>query len=349
MSHTTILTPEGVTITGITYTIDKSGVVDPVIQIEPPMHVSYSDGRSESSFEVSRIPLTRSADAGYEDIGIGSRVRVCRDDVYISSDEVNLDIIPTALSSRITIRLMEDSPELAEGTPRLVTRVCPGCHSVLRIQAGEATCVNPLCPSQILQRCVHFLKSVRVYLHGPFYQILCMLVARGYVRTVSDIFYIDPRAVQSTADFVDERYLQTFLDLIHEPVGHTSMTDVLIGLSIWTEETCHDTLHIQDFVSHLQQRMRDEQDIDLTLRTLIDYVDDVVAGSGVYVDPDTDRDQTGQIYDQISKLDDSASDALHEMTGPLNDFEIAQLIQWIYVPEHRHVLENLNDLDFVGV
>jgi DNA ligase (NAD+) len=113
---------------------------------------------------------------------------------------------------------------------------CPRCGTALVREAGEAVryCVNPECPSRILESMAHFAAAMDVDLLG--YQTVRQLLDRGLVKIPSDIYKLAPADLAELDGFA-ELSAQKLYDSIQRSKD-TILSRLLIALNIrhvgWT-------------------------------------------------------------------------------------------------------------------
>ena len=80
---------------------------------------------------------------------------------------------------------------------------CPVCGTALVREAGEAVryCINPECPSRILESMAHFAAALDIDLLG--YQTVRQLLDRGMVKIPSDIYKLTPEDLAQLDGFAE--------------------------------------------------------------------------------------------------------------------------------------------------
>jgi DNA ligase (NAD+) len=114
--------------------------------------------------------------------------------------------------------------------------ICPRCGTQLVREIGEAVryCINPECPSRILESMAHFAGAMDI--DGLGFKIVWQLLERGMVKIPSDIYKLTPEDLVQLDGFA-ERSAQKLYDSIQRS-KQTILPRLLIGLSIrhvgWT-------------------------------------------------------------------------------------------------------------------
>jgi DNA ligase (NAD+) len=107
---------------------------------------------------------------------------------------------------------------------------CPRCGTELVREAGEAVryCINPECPSRILESMAHFAGAMDI--DGLGYMIARQLLDRGLVRIPGDIYRLAPEDLVKLDGFA-ERSAQKLYDSIQRS-KQTTLPRLLIALGI---------------------------------------------------------------------------------------------------------------------
>ena len=354
MEPSEVRVPNSVTITDVLYSIDRLGTIIPTIVIDPPIRYSLSIGDHSKVFSMQYIPLPVSDIAGYDQIGVGSKVYLKRTNMFADAaaeavQDSKHPVIPNIANSYVALQLAEDSPELAETAKRIVIHDCPACGHTLRNYAGTYFCANQGCPSQILKRCTHFLNSIGVYLHGMFYQAFCILIARGAIHTPLDIFYTDNDQIQAALPdgYDGDKYVATYWELIHKVMGTVSMTQFLLGLDVFSSRNTNTDLLVRKFVTYMNDQIRINKGTVFDIDMLLSVVDDAAMTLGIYIGEDH-VDHMPMIHNQILKLSDTNRSYLKRIFGPLNDYQIALLLAYCSRPDNRFMLQGFSALGLIG-
>ena len=107
---------------------------------------------------------------------------------------------------------------------------CPRCGTELVREAGEAVrrCINPECPSRILESTAHF--AVAMDIDGLGYQSVRQMLEKGIVKIPSDIYRLTPEDLAQLDGFA-ERSAQKLYEAI-ERSKQTTLPRLLIALGI---------------------------------------------------------------------------------------------------------------------
>jgi DNA ligase (NAD+) len=107
---------------------------------------------------------------------------------------------------------------------------CPRCGTELVREAGEAVryCINPECPSRILESMAHFAGAMDI--DGLGYMIVRQLLDRGLVKIPGDIYRLAPKDLVKLDGFA-ERSAQKLYDSIQRS-KQTTLPRLLIALGI---------------------------------------------------------------------------------------------------------------------
>lgn len=90
--------------------------------------------------------------------------------------------------------------------PFQMPRNCPACHSEVVRQEGEAVtrCTNIACPAQTFGRILHFASRGALDIDGLGEVTVSMLLDRGFIRDVGDIFYLSREQLLELPGFKDK-------------------------------------------------------------------------------------------------------------------------------------------------
>ena len=152
-------------ILSVDWTVGRTGVVTPTANLTPVQLAGTT---------VSRATLHNVDYIAEKDIRIGDTVIV-----YKAGD-----IIPAVL------RVVEEKRDQQEVMPIPVD--CPSCASPLMHYEDEVAlrCINPHCPSQIMNRLEHFASRDAMNIAGLGTSIVEKLFKTGLVKDVADIYQI---------------------------------------------------------------------------------------------------------------------------------------------------------------
>lgn len=152
-------------ILSVDWTVGRTGVVTPTANLTPVQLAGTT---------VSRATLHNVDYIAEKDIRIGDTVIV-----YKAGD-----IIPAVL------RVVEEKRDQQEVMP--IPTTCPSCASPLMHYEDEVAlrCINPHCPSQIMNRLEHFASRDAMNIAGLGTSIVEKLFKAGLVKDVADIYQI---------------------------------------------------------------------------------------------------------------------------------------------------------------
>ena len=152
-------------ILSVDWTVGRTGVVTPTANLTPVQLAGTT---------VSRATLHNVDYIAEKDIRIGDTVIV-----YKAGD-----IIPAVL------RVVEAKRDQQEVMP--IPTTCPSCASPLMHYEDEVAlrCINPHCPSQIMNRLEHFASRDAMNIAGLGTSIVEKLFKAGLVKDVADIYQI---------------------------------------------------------------------------------------------------------------------------------------------------------------
>ena len=156
---------KGAEILSVDWTVGRTGVVTPTANLTPVQLAGTT---------VSRATLHNVDYIAEKDIRIGDTVIV-----YKAGD-----IIPAVL------RVVEEKRDQQEVMPIPVN--CPSCASPLMHYEDEVAlrCINPHCPSQIMNRLEHFASRDAMNIAGLGTSIVEKLFKAGLVKDVADIYQL---------------------------------------------------------------------------------------------------------------------------------------------------------------
>ena len=151
--------------------VGRTGVATPWAQLEPVFvgGVTVSTATLHNEDEVAR-----------KDVRIGDTVIVRRAG----------DVIPEVVGPVTATRTGKERKFK-------MPKKCPSCGSDIVRREGEAAayCVGVDCPSQRVERLFHFAARGGMDIEGLGYKTIIDFVDRGWLRDVSDIYYLDPAEI----------------------------------------------------------------------------------------------------------------------------------------------------------
>ena len=95
----------------------------------------------------------------------------------------------------------------ADTTPYILPATCPACGSpVSRDADGVAVrCTGAVCPAQLLRNITHFTSRDAMDIEGLGPSIVELLVDAGLVRSVADLYFLDPAKVEALPLMAEKR------------------------------------------------------------------------------------------------------------------------------------------------
>ncbi len=186
--------------------VGRTGVLTPRAHLEPVRLA----GTTVSFATLHNIDYIRE-----RDIRIGDTVRLRKAG----------DIIPEIISV-----VAEKRPE---GThPFEMPAFCPSCGEQVTREEGEVAvrCINPDCPSRLLQSIVHFVSRSAMNIDSIGESLASRLIAAGLVKSCADIYTLR-REELLTLDRMGEKSAANILSAI-EKSKSAGMARLLTGLSI---------------------------------------------------------------------------------------------------------------------
>ncbi|TWS95521.1 NAD-dependent DNA ligase LigA [Streptococcus sp. sy018] len=147
----------------VDWTVGRTGVVTPTANLSPV---------SLAGTKVSRATLHNVDYIKEKDIRLGDTVLV-----YKAGD-----IIPAVLQVVMSKRTTQ--------TPLVIPDCCPSCESRLIHYEDEVAlrCINPLCPSQIKERLIHFASRQAMNIAGMGPSVINKLFQAELVHDVADLY-----------------------------------------------------------------------------------------------------------------------------------------------------------------
>jgi DNA ligase (NAD+) len=188
----------------IAVNVGRTGAVTPFAVLEP-VFVAGST--------LSLATLHNEDDIARKDVRVGDTVIVHKAG----------DVIPEVIGP-----VMEKRPKGARKwkPPKL----CPRCGTELVREAGEAVryCINPECPSRILESMAHFAAAMDV--DGLGYQSVRQMLDRGLVKIPSDLYRLKPADLLQLDGFAERSAEKLYRSI--ERSKDTTLPRLLIALGI---------------------------------------------------------------------------------------------------------------------
>jgi DNA ligase (NAD+) len=192
--------------------VGRTGAVTPFAMMEP-VFVAGST--------LSLATLHNEDEVARKDVRVGDTIIVHK------AGDVIPEVIGPVLSKR---------PRGAR--PWKMPTVCPRCGTALVREAGEAVryCVNPECPSRILEATFHFVSRGAMDIDGLGYQTIRQMLDRGVIRTPADLYHLTKKQVLELEGFADKSADKLLANI--ERSKDTTLPRLLIALGIrhvgWT-------------------------------------------------------------------------------------------------------------------
>ena len=135
------------------------------------------------------------------------------------------DIIPEVVSVDKTKRTGEEKMFFMPSE-------CPSCGEPVTRDEGEAAyrCTNPSCPAQLRRSVEHFASRHAMNIDGMGPAIVGALIEKGFIRRVSDIYYLQKEQIASL-DGMGEKSAQNLSDAI-ERSKSAGLARVIYSLGI---------------------------------------------------------------------------------------------------------------------
>ena len=171
--------PEGATtVRAIEVQVGRTGRITPVARVEP-VKISGSTIQNVTLHNQEYIDLL--------ELAVGDRVAVSK----------RGDVIPAVE------RVLEKN-ELGNTTWKLPGN-CPTCGRALEKQGAHHFCPNPSCPDQVKGRLVFFVSRGQMDIEGLGPETLDVLIEKGFVRDIDDIYSFDPDKLLDLPGFGDKK------------------------------------------------------------------------------------------------------------------------------------------------
>jgi DNA ligase (NAD+) len=186
--------------------VGRTGAATPWAQLEPVFvgGVTVSTATLHNEDEVAR-----------KDVRIGDTVIVRR------AGDVIPEVVGPVTSKRTGKERKFKMP-----------KKCPSCGSDIVREEGEAVarCIGLDCPSQRVERLFHFASRGAMDIEGFGYKTIIDFVDRGWLRDVSDIYYLEPVNLEGL-----EGWGQISIDNLFKAIEDSKqrpLANLLIGLGI---------------------------------------------------------------------------------------------------------------------
>jgi len=158
--------------------VGRTGTLNPYAILEPVQLGGVT---------IERATLHNFEDIARKDIRVGDMVLVKRAG----------DVIP---------QVEKPLPELRTGQEQVIAipEHCPVCGEAALKPEGEVAvyCVNPSCPAQVAQRIIHWAATMDI--EGLGERIVQLLVDRGLLHDLADLYYLKPEALRVLPGFAEK-------------------------------------------------------------------------------------------------------------------------------------------------
>ncbi|WP_158734638.1 NAD-dependent DNA ligase LigA [Alteribacillus sp. YIM 98480] len=194
------------TLTGITLSVGRTGVVTPTAQLKPVKVAGTT---------VQRASLHNEDLIREKDIKIGDQVVIKKAG----------DIIPEV------VRVLDDLREGNEKDFEMPTE-CPACGSELvRLEEEVALrCINPQCPAQMQEALIHFVSRDAMNIDGLGEKVIQQLFSHNLVAGIADLYKLEKEELLKL-ERMGEKSVQNLLNAI-EASKENSLEKLIFGLGI---------------------------------------------------------------------------------------------------------------------
>lgn len=191
----------------ITFQVGRTGVITPVAELEPVLI---------SGSIVSRATLHNEDFIKALDIEINDYV------VIRKAGEIIPEVLRAVKEKRNNTTVFE------------MIKTCPSCKEPILREEGEADyyCINPNCPSQQINKIVHFASRVAMNIDTLGEKVIEQLYHAGYLKDIKDIYNLkNHKDDLITLDRLGEKRVSNLLDAIEASKKNTP-DKLLFGLGI---------------------------------------------------------------------------------------------------------------------
>lgn len=161
--------------------VGRTGTLNPYAELEPVQLGGVT---------IERATLHNFDDLARKDIREGDVVVIQRAG----------DVIPYVVGPVLELRP-------PEAQPYQVPTECPVCHQPVRRNEGEVAiyCVNSACPAQLVRLVEHFVSRGAMDIEGFGTNTGALLVERGLLKDVADIYYLKPEQLLQLEGFKEKK------------------------------------------------------------------------------------------------------------------------------------------------
>jgi len=196
--------PQGETrVTAIEIQVGRSGRITPVARVEPVLIGGST---------ISNVTLHNQDYINLLELAVGDRVAVSK----------RGDVIPAVEG------VVEKNQE--GNTTYQMPFCCPSCETGLVLKGAHHFCPNPDCPDQIRGRLNFFVGKKQMDIENLGPETMEVLINRGLVRDVQDLYTFDPRTLLGLPGFGEKKVAAIAAGL--EASRHRPFRRVLASLGI---------------------------------------------------------------------------------------------------------------------
>ena len=182
----------------------RTGVLTPVAQLKPVQ---------VGGVTITHTTLHNQSEISKKDVRVGDAVIVGRAG----------DVIPEVIQVNFSKRKKNSSIFK-------MPKKCPSCSSEVQIVRGIVFCINPLCPSVVLQSLIHFTSKKAMNIESLGKKTMERLYKAGLVKTFSDIYKLKKEHLL-TLEGMGEKSSQRIL-LNIEKSKKTNLSTFIFALGI---------------------------------------------------------------------------------------------------------------------
>lgn len=192
----------------ITFQVGRTGMVTPVAELEPVLI---------SGSIVSRATLHNEDFIKSLDVRVGDTV------VIRKAGEIIPEVVRVVLEKRNL-----------DSKPFKMINVCPSCdEEIVRYEAeADWYCINPVCPSQAVNKMIHFASRDAMNIDTLGEKVIKQLYDEGLLTNVIDIYSLkDHQEKMLTLDRMGKRKIENIINAIEES-KNASLDKLVFGLGI---------------------------------------------------------------------------------------------------------------------
>lgn len=173
---------------------------------------------------------------------------------YIAErDIMENDYVLVEKAGGIIPQVIRSIPEKRSGQEKKVIfpQSCPVCgHPTGKLSPQEVAvrCLNPLCPEKTIRSIENFVSKDAMNIDGMGPKIIERLAQAGYIKDISDIYYLDELKIASLGSGIGIKTISNLMDQI-EKSKNSSLERLLcgIGIPLVGKKTARDlAIHFKD-------------------------------------------------------------------------------------------------------